>query len=239
MGRIKIKDNQRGFSAVEIILILVVVALIGVAGFIVYKNQTKISPDSAKSSTTNVEEKTPPIASTSDVPQTDIDMTLASSSVAFKTPKTYNNDGIGCVKDSAAYDNQEYLDSTAILPGEKLITVYGSETEFFHINVCVFNNKNNLSAKDWFEGSYVDGGIGEGTGSSQDESVSTDINGNPGFYRKTKTSYEEVNYVVAAKGKLILVKARTYETDDKVPGAGDFRKFEPAIKELANSITVK
>lgn len=42
----KLKSDERGFSAVEVILVLVIVALIGAVGFMVYKNhnKTKIAP---------------------------------------------------------------------------------------------------------------------------------------------------------------------------------------------------
>lgn len=53
----KLRNDQKGFSAVESILVLVIVALIGVVGFMVYKNHNKTKPapaasTAAKSTTT-------------------------------------------------------------------------------------------------------------------------------------------------------------------------------------------
>lgn len=44
------KTNQKGFSAVETVLVLVIVALIGVVGFMVYKDHHKTATLTAKSS---------------------------------------------------------------------------------------------------------------------------------------------------------------------------------------------
>ena len=48
----KIRKNQEGFSVVEVVLVLVVVALIGVVGFMVYKNQHKTTNNSTTNATT-------------------------------------------------------------------------------------------------------------------------------------------------------------------------------------------
>jgi Tfp pilus assembly protein PilE len=46
------KRNENGFSAVEVILLLVIVSLIGVVGFMVYKNHNKTSNSTTTASTT-------------------------------------------------------------------------------------------------------------------------------------------------------------------------------------------
>lgn len=45
------KTNQKGFSAVEVVLVLVVVGLIGVVGFTVYKNHNKTASSTANTNT--------------------------------------------------------------------------------------------------------------------------------------------------------------------------------------------
>lgn len=52
----KIKNNQSGFSAVELILILLVVGLLGAVGFLVYKNQKK--PAATTTTTTSTQKVT-------------------------------------------------------------------------------------------------------------------------------------------------------------------------------------
>ncbi|HSW79575.1 MAG TPA: hypothetical protein VLG47_02250 [Candidatus Saccharimonadales bacterium] len=47
------RKNQHGFGAVELILIVLVVVAVGVAGYMVYKNNNKTSQNTAKTSTTS------------------------------------------------------------------------------------------------------------------------------------------------------------------------------------------
>lgn len=48
----KLRNNQKGFGTVEIILIVVIVALIGVVGWFVYKNHNKTTPSSTTTANT-------------------------------------------------------------------------------------------------------------------------------------------------------------------------------------------
>jgi len=43
----KLKQNESGFSAVEVVLVLIIVVLLGVVGWFVYKNQKKTSPSTS------------------------------------------------------------------------------------------------------------------------------------------------------------------------------------------------
>jgi Tfp pilus assembly major pilin PilA len=54
----KLRNDETGFSAVEVILVLVIVALIGAVGFLVYKNHTKATTPVAKTSTNSTATKT-------------------------------------------------------------------------------------------------------------------------------------------------------------------------------------
>lgn len=224
----KLHNNQNGFGALVAVLVVVIIAVVGTAGYLVYKGNLK---STTPSKTTTAVKKAPVDA-----------FALASEQVTFNAPTGWTKDGIGCIKDSAAYGSTEYLDSTALLPGEKLRTVYGDGTEYFHVNVCVFGNSHNLSPEAWFNGEP--GGLGAGGGgypSTKDVTSKDSINGNPAYYIKFVVSeheYDEVHYVIAAKDKIIEVSARTYETNKDLPGVGDFRKFEPAIKALVNSIQI-
>ncbi|MFO0781692.1 MAG: prepilin-type N-terminal cleavage/methylation domain-containing protein [Candidatus Saccharimonadales bacterium] len=225
----KLSANQRGFTLVEGLLIFIIVAIIGGTAYYVYhtSQQTDKNLKNASNDADFAKKKKEASA------KSEKTMALASKSVMFKVPSSWTNDGVGCVADSAAYSNQKYIDSVAILPGEKLPTIYGSGTEFFHINVCVFENPDNMGPKEWLQNS-----VGAGTGFSGDESSEEKINGYSAYYQKTKPDYEEVSYVLTGKGKIVLVQARTYETDKKMPGVGDFRKFEQHIKSMVNTITI-
>jgi prepilin-type N-terminal cleavage/methylation domain-containing protein len=60
----KLQNDQKGFSAVEVILVLVIVALIGAVGFMVYKNQktktTPVASTTTKTATTQAKKTTAP-----------------------------------------------------------------------------------------------------------------------------------------------------------------------------------
>jgi hypothetical protein len=55
----KIRKNETGFSAVEIVLVLVIVGLIGVVGYMVYKNQHKTTAPVATTISTKPASTTP------------------------------------------------------------------------------------------------------------------------------------------------------------------------------------
>jgi type II secretory pathway pseudopilin PulG len=230
------KKSEYGFSALEVLIAIIVIGLIGGAGWYVwdkqYGKQNQITTNnglvSQDSISNTASDKTASVLS------------LADGTVTFTTPQNWSKDGIGCIKDSNKYSSTEYLDSVALLPGEKLRTIYGDGTEYFHINVCVFGNNKILTPEKWFTDASV-GGIGEGTGSSDDQSSSDSINGYAAYYRKTISSanYHEVNYVISSKDKLVYVQARTYDIDDKLPGVGDFRKFEASLKDMVQSVVIR
>jgi hypothetical protein len=55
----KPRRNETGFSTVEVVLVLVIVGLIGVVGFMVYKNQHKTKTTPLATSTSSSQTKTP------------------------------------------------------------------------------------------------------------------------------------------------------------------------------------
>jgi cytoskeletal protein RodZ len=55
----KIKQNEVGFSAVEIVMTLVIVVLIGIVGYLVYKNHSKVTTDSVTTTNSIQPTKTP------------------------------------------------------------------------------------------------------------------------------------------------------------------------------------
>jgi Tfp pilus assembly protein PilE len=59
----KIRQNEAGFSPVEVVLVIVVVALIGVVGWLVYKNHNKsTNTSSTTANTTSTKTTTQPVA---------------------------------------------------------------------------------------------------------------------------------------------------------------------------------
>jgi type II secretory pathway pseudopilin PulG len=233
--------EQKGFSLVEGLLVFVIVGILVGTGWYVW-NSNKKTNDLMNSADKNSNISAKPVkkveAQQEVSKSSSNEIALADNSVVLKAPASWTKDGIGCIKDSSAYSEQKYIDSTALLPGEKLRTIYGNGTEYFHINICVFANEKKLSPETWFIDAAA-GGIGEGTGFPNDEKSTEPINGYSAYYRKTKPSYESVNYVLSSSNKIVYVNARIYETHPSLPGVGDFRKFESSIKDLVNTISIK
>jgi hypothetical protein len=158
---------------------------------------------------------------------------LTIGNVTFDTPKNWSQDmSIESVPDSTL------VGAMSFLPGEKIRTVYGDGNEFFHIRVGVYKNQKNYTPEDWFINDGGSGGIGgQGILSNDDTESKEKISTNEAYYRNTvNSSYEEVHYVIGRGDTLVYIYARTYDTSDDLPGVGDFKKFEPAIAELAKSV---
>ena len=89
----KLKDNQRGFSAVEVVLVFVIVALIGVAGWLVYKNHHKIT--TTASTTTSTTKPATTSTTTNNTTSTQASnpysgwQTYTNSQVSFKYPSDW------------------------------------------------------------------------------------------------------------------------------------------------------
>lgn len=114
----KIKNNQDGFSAVETVLILVIVVLMGVVGFIVYKNQNKKTTADK------------PVASSK--PETKTESKPAEKTDEYAGWKTYNSStGSYSIK----YPSTWILDSppSGGNSGDVLLTSSGAKTESFGI----------------------------------------------------------------------------------------------------------
>jgi len=64
----KIRKNEAGFSPVEVVMVLVIVALIGMVGWLVYKNHNKTTNNSATTANTSTTKSTTSTPSTSQQP---------------------------------------------------------------------------------------------------------------------------------------------------------------------------
>lgn len=225
------KLNERGFTLIEGSLIIIALAIVGGVGFyVVNANKSEKKPVPATQHSSNTDK-----AVIQDTPNTR-SLSLAEGKVTLAIANNWSNDGTGCVKQAPAYEMFDYVDSTEILPGEKLPTLYGNGTEYFTIRVCVFNNPKNLSAKELLEQS-------SGFSSSKDETSDMPINGNEAYYFKQNTDdYQNVDYLIkGSSGKFVFVTARTYEPGKTKDGSvvGDFRKFESQIKDMVSTISIK
>ena len=86
----KIPKNEKGFSGVEVVLAVVIVALIAVVGWLAYKNHHKTTPTLTNSTTTKTATTTPKVA-TPAVDPTANWQTVKSSDASFsiKIPQSW------------------------------------------------------------------------------------------------------------------------------------------------------
>ena len=64
----KLQKNENGFSAVEIVLVLVIIVLIGAVGWLVYKDNHKNTTTSAKSTSASTKSSTSTSTKTTTTP---------------------------------------------------------------------------------------------------------------------------------------------------------------------------
>jgi hypothetical protein len=228
-------SNQNGFSAVEPVIIVLVILLIGGGGYFVYeRNQDGNKRNTV--ATTYTQKQEADQASKSD----DVDtatpkpnLKLDGGKVSFTLPGswTYKKQP-GCIGFSA--DDADCREVVQITPGENLPTRYGDGTEYFHIYIGTFDNPEDRPAQDWLDGI----GTGDVTNSQQS------VNGYDTYrrieqYNGDGTTIRELNYAFAVNGKVVRIKARTYEPGERNgQTVGDFRKFEPSVDALAGSIKI-
>lgn len=234
------KKNENGFSAVEVLLVLLVVGLTVGAGWYVWQKQNNKPASNTSNQTQNEDTK-------QELPTKKL--TLADSVVSFDTPETWVKGDVGCVKGAPIFGNEKILDSVELLPVKKS---EGSKEPHFSANVCVFDNPQGQNPQEW--ANSTDGGASIGYPSDNDKTSEESINGNPAYYIKFTAQEhggnEDVYYVISAKNKIVYVSARTmydftgseYEGDEFKPYGGktyDFREYESVVKDLANSIIIK
>lgn len=221
------KIPSKGYSGVRVVIILVAVAFVA-GGILAW--QKAHQKDSNKVITAN---KT-------DMPRkSNTTLSLANDTVKFILPQSWTFvKGLDeCIKDEAL--GYICYDGAAITPGDKLPTRYGGGTEFFDIQVSVFENPSRVDGKTWLVGDIV------GDDYVVDSSNSP-INGYDAYYRKTTyngdgTTIVEVQYVFTSGNRAVLMYARTYEPGELADGTkvGDFRKFEASIAGVAQTVVIK
>ncbi|MEI7689977.1 MAG: hypothetical protein WCI79_03370 [Candidatus Saccharibacteria bacterium] len=233
------QQKQSGFAHLAIIIVLVV-ALFGALGFVYWQNfmqpAKEVAPAAIIEKTTSV-----PAATTNK---------FTVDTVALAAPKSWTE------IEKEATDipvNENFIDKKMFIPGEKLEVVYGNGKKYFYIDVSVYGNSRGVSAKDWlvYDSGYGwKAGGGKAEASTFDEESLAKINGQDAYFRKekvkrgeSKTFDEQLNYVISANNKIVYIYAWTYAQselyNDIYPsGIADFRKFEPYIAELAQSVII-
>lgn len=216
------KQNHNG-SVLVVVTIVVVITLLGILGYVAWKNVFQESRDKlADQNTEKQRVLTPPV--------TENKFTL--DDIIFTTPKSWTEAGM-----VGPNQRLSLIAAMKLLPGEKLRTIYGDGTEYFHVNIAVYANTKNLSPQEWLTNDAGTGIGGQGFLANEDTESNSDINGYKAYHRHVaNSSYQEQHYVLSSGDKLVYIYARTYDTATDLPGVGDFRKFESTITSLVQSV---
>lgn len=230
------KTNTKGISLPIVLAVVAVIAVLLVGGYFVWqRNKDDDKSNTNKTNNTSQGNK----SSDSKKQEQPNALALDDDSVKFTLPESWT-----FTKGEAACNKDESLgytchDGAIITPGEKLPTRYGNGTEFFNINVSVFDNPNHSDAQDWLLGDTQ-------TPYGLVDSSKASVNGYDSYFQKTSydgdgTTVGEVQYVFTVGDKAVLVYARTYEPGTLNDGTkvGDFRKFETSIAEMAQTVVIK
>lgn len=225
--------KQSGFSLVESLLIAVVLTVVGFGGWYVWSRDN--NQDIAQENTTYTS------SSNKEGQETENKLEL-NDTVSVLLPDNWT---ASLVKGSACYMTVDTDPNKApcvvggtLLPDEKLRTKYGDGSEYFTVQISLYENSDNMLPKLWLQEKLLN----DGDTSFENDSISAEkINGYDALYaRTTGTVYDEVWYIITANAKTVLITARTYEPAMLEDGStiGDFRKFEPQIKAIAESIDI-
>jgi len=119
----KLKQNESGFSAVEVILVLVIIVLLGVVGWFVYKNQKKTTtPSTTNTSTTKPTSTTATPTSTSTQPKDQNVIKLQELGIQITVPDTLKD----LTYTSKKLTGNEYPESTLAYFSTQALTAKAS-----------------------------------------------------------------------------------------------------------------
>lgn len=230
------RTKQRGSTVLIATLAILVVATFVSVGWYVWHKQKRSNVTAQKTTQQ-------PIASTTKMENITTTkpsnlFTLDKGKVRFIIPESWTADEkyVNSVCRSFVTDEStQCIEGVALYPNSKPRTRYGDGSEFFYVHASVYKNPNKSDAKTWLETDFHDGA---GSATIIDSSF-VSSNGRSTYYLKHDSGYQEVKYIDAFKDKVVYLYARTYEPATLANGTqvGNFKDYEPQIKELAKSIT--
>lgn|GEM_PF-6254227 len=228
--------NQSGFSAIEGLLILIIVAIIGFVGYFVwhakknadqqYDSASKIASSSV---TENSQKNTQPSTSSEKL------YTLVDSHVSFKLPSDWE---VTSQKEpsNGCYTN---INSQATCADSALLVLKSegyANGDQFDVQVSVFNKDDTKSAKDWFTDDLHDG---EDTNHTFDGfTTSAGLNGFK--YVAPYTDEQRTQYGVVNGKYAVTVYCDFFSGDHySFKGTTDYTVYQPEVEAIAKSIVIK
>ena len=249
----KLRNNEKGFGVIEGLLIVAVVILLGVVGYIVYKNHNKTTNSAT---TANTVTKTPAKTTTTPNPTIGQLISTADKKVQITIPDTWhvragrtNPNGeqvISVNTDTHICDKYNPSNCSAIAP------CLDFEDNVSCTYVAEFQPKALNPQSDQVWGLTVEKSdmtiaqaseqlLGLLSADNTLDKNSNTINGYDAFYVKVKSigsdSYVDIHYFVTYKGYLIHFSNRVIENNTSTnPIHHDYSKYSSDFAKIVNSL---
>ncbi len=232
------KSND-GFGLVGAIVVLVVLTAVSFAGWYVWQSNIESDNNTPNSSQELQDEQ--------DVVTKSI--SLANESVTFSILESWAG-GLnpGCDEGAPLFGNEKLVDSIELIDEHRDSADYESNSPYFHVNLCVFENPDRQTAAEW--ANSTDAGASIGYPSENDEESTDDISGYSAYYVKftaeEHSGLEDVYYVLSADDKIVYVSSRLMGLFEKYPNESaetsmapySYTQYEAAVKDIVDSISI-
>jgi hypothetical protein len=224
----KAKFNQKGFAALEGLLILVIIAVIGGIGW--YAVHTKHQTDKILSQADKISQSTPASKSASHPYQKSIS-SLLNGSITFNTPLDWKSATPSnfC---NGTDNSTQCTDSLEVSPTD---AQKAKNSDAFGIGIGSFTADSSTPAKNWFFDKWC-----TCIESSDWSDQKAQINGYDAIHvTQNNSQYVDEYYVVKHDQTVVLVTARTKDTSTTAVQTGqvqDNTKYDQQIKDIATSI---
>lgn len=221
--------DQAGFGIVEVVIILVVLALIGVGGWYVWKVNQKSPVSNDNSSTGNT------------IVNHGQTVALASNHVQLTLPVDWSVSGSHLTGDQCMHTLSSQvtcLDQITVSPNA-IEKINGVPT--YAATVAVYKHDDTTSAKDWWQKDY-DGSDDTGAvdGGAVVDSSTAAIAGHDGYYFKSQSANSStVWYIVAEQNYVLVLNAVVNQPASATTAAQDYSQYLPAIKAFVESVTIQ
>lgn len=228
------KLNNKAFSTVEALLVVVIVAIIGGTGYYVWHNnqQANATLDTASKSTENSDAKHASAAASVSK------LSLNGGQVTFTIPSSWTHTEPSGACQENVYSKVECVDSLEVSPNDankaKTGDDFGARVSFDTIDASA-------RAKDWYWKEYNGGEVP----SSEDKFNTLSINGYDTFTRtENNNSYTDVWYVLHNGTVAVVVYSRISATHYAPGGTTvdqhtDNTKYLSQIVKLVHSVEIR
>lgn len=232
--------NQKGFSAVEILIVIVVITLVGFVGWRVYdSNQDsedastseQITEETNTQSEDEVSQRDEAETQESDSNRVSVGSATVEVSDTWKVNKPESVNGGDCVLSPARV--QEVVNCKMLILSDE---EYES-TDGFHVTISTYDASSQTSVKDWYINELfrgVDGNL------SSEKTL--EINGADAYMTEADYSGEDgdeirLNYVVLSGDTAVVLNTTLFNGQHySFTSERDYLEYRSEVEELANSI---